>query len=479
MAENLFVAKNLLWNSDGSGPLGSKDDGVTLQRPTNAWIKEFLAMGDITTPSNPPAGIHKLYTKADDLLYILNSSGTEAVVGSSTPAGLDTEVQFNDGGTDFGADSNFTWDNVAKRLRVNSIHALSNIGIRTAVASAALEINATSNNSTSQNVILLDSKAFNSTGTVRGQSDGTLSGGTDLLSLIGSWGGTDVAEIECLSGLDGATNDDGELAFKTKTVGEPLNERMRIDRFGKILVNTLTAQPSRPNDTSLNIRGITASGNQPALHPSIGLFSDVLNQFSQILVDIDANAPNFNIGTIDSRWNGTRVGQFGVLTGDTGGTTKDDAIFRIFLNNNATGFTQVFKINTSKDVEIANNLEVGGEILNSLGTVSNPSYSFLGDENTGMYSQSSGLLDFAVNGTKVFEMQSNRLTVFKPTRYIGGVDIGLGADRPGSIFLNTKVDIGGGAVTLENSGGALLSTTGGAFSFTNREYLYTYRSITI
>jgi hypothetical protein len=37
-----------------------------------------------TTPSNPPAGSNKLYFKSDDKLYKLDSSGTEAEVGSGS-----------------------------------------------------------------------------------------------------------------------------------------------------------------------------------------------------------------------------------------------------------------------------------------------------------------------------------------------------------------------------------------------------------
>lgn len=47
---------------------------------------ETIQMGEIATPSNPAATLHKLYFKSDGSIYTLNSAGTEVNIFSSTPA---------------------------------------------------------------------------------------------------------------------------------------------------------------------------------------------------------------------------------------------------------------------------------------------------------------------------------------------------------------------------------------------------------
>jgi hypothetical protein len=61
---------------------------------------------------------------ADKLVYYKDSTGTVLEIfssggGGGTPAGLNGEVQFNNAGV-FGADSNFVWDNVNKRLGIGA-----------------------------------------------------------------------------------------------------------------------------------------------------------------------------------------------------------------------------------------------------------------------------------------------------------------------------------------------------------------------
>jgi hypothetical protein len=67
------------------GYLGDLDQGLTTSDTPSflgASLTDPLTLDHETTPSNPSAGSVKLYTKNDDKLYLLNSSGTETEIGS-------------------------------------------------------------------------------------------------------------------------------------------------------------------------------------------------------------------------------------------------------------------------------------------------------------------------------------------------------------------------------------------------------------
>jgi hypothetical protein len=51
---------------------------------TDFGVKGALTLTEVATPANPAAGFDKLYFKADDKLYRLNSAGVEAEVGAFT-----------------------------------------------------------------------------------------------------------------------------------------------------------------------------------------------------------------------------------------------------------------------------------------------------------------------------------------------------------------------------------------------------------
>lgn len=54
---------------------------------------------------------------ADGILYYKTASNTLGTILTSTPGGLDTEIQFNDGGS-FGGDSGFTYNKLSQALAV-------------------------------------------------------------------------------------------------------------------------------------------------------------------------------------------------------------------------------------------------------------------------------------------------------------------------------------------------------------------------
>ena len=61
---------------------------------------------------------------ADGILYYKTSSNSLGSILTSTPGGLDTEVQFNDGGS-FGGDSGFTYNKTTETITVTNVEATS------------------------------------------------------------------------------------------------------------------------------------------------------------------------------------------------------------------------------------------------------------------------------------------------------------------------------------------------------------------
>ena len=80
MSNTFYVPKNLYWEVDGTGDIGAS----AASRPNNVYLKGYLDINQITTPSNPASGEFRLYFKSDGNLYSLNSSGVEAQVNAAS-----------------------------------------------------------------------------------------------------------------------------------------------------------------------------------------------------------------------------------------------------------------------------------------------------------------------------------------------------------------------------------------------------------
>jgi hypothetical protein len=124
------------------GEIGlEKDTGqVKIGNGTQDWNTLSYAFGGGSASVVSVNGLSGIVTlDTDNLpegstnLYFTNLRATTALTGANisiftndvgyltdaSPAGADSQVQFNDGGS-FGADSSFTWDNVNKRLGINT-----------------------------------------------------------------------------------------------------------------------------------------------------------------------------------------------------------------------------------------------------------------------------------------------------------------------------------------------------------------------
>lgn len=160
---------------------------------------------DTTPPGAPPVGEVILYAKTDGFLYSKDDAGVETQLGGGggTPAGADTQIQFNNSGS-FGADADFTYDNATGALYVNTTNGTSgsvsvttpgNIAIFAAASSSAGggTVTIQSGNSTSTSA----GGAMNLTGgtggatgiggsvTIRGGAGGSTSGNGGAVNIFG------------------------------------------------------------------------------------------------------------------------------------------------------------------------------------------------------------------------------------------------------------------------------------------------------
>ena len=78
---------------------------------------------------------------ADGILYYKTSSNTLGTILTSTPGGLDTEVQFNDGGS-FGGDSGLTYNKTTDILTITGGVIAAGINVAPTVTSAWNQANA-------------------------------------------------------------------------------------------------------------------------------------------------------------------------------------------------------------------------------------------------------------------------------------------------------------------------------------------------
>jgi hypothetical protein len=101
------AATNIRLNRSGVATLqlllGSDSTTEGSSAATSAWAKLQAKVGDsvvdtslvfqdITTPSNPPSGYHKIYCKSTGTFYTLDSAGVETAIGTGTGGGGTTSI---------------------------------------------------------------------------------------------------------------------------------------------------------------------------------------------------------------------------------------------------------------------------------------------------------------------------------------------------------------------------------------------------
>tara|TARA_B100000131_G_scaffold323119_1_gene379938 strand:+ start:514 stop:2265 length:1752 start_codon:yes stop_codon:yes gene_type:complete len=114
------------------GVTGSIDISYDGEGTEDGWIQFQEMTGD---PSTPAANHGKIYAKDTGgvtIPYFIDASGTVTSLlsggsgGSGSPAGSDTQLQFNDGGS-FGASANLTWDDTELKISGTGTNTLLNL----------------------------------------------------------------------------------------------------------------------------------------------------------------------------------------------------------------------------------------------------------------------------------------------------------------------------------------------------------------
>ena len=110
----------------GSQKLVTSNTGVSV---TGALTASLGLSGSLTRLTDGSsylvAGANVTITSASNGQVTIAAAGGGG--GSGTPAGADTQIQFNDGGSSFGASSNLTWDDTELKISGTSTSALLNL----------------------------------------------------------------------------------------------------------------------------------------------------------------------------------------------------------------------------------------------------------------------------------------------------------------------------------------------------------------
>ena len=106
-----------------SGTRGSADSNGsfgTVAFKGDVVVSGALQLGESIAPGTPASGKGVLYVKASDsLVYFKNDLGSEYNLATTgAPGGSDKQIQFNDGGSAFNGDANFTFDKTIQRVEV-------------------------------------------------------------------------------------------------------------------------------------------------------------------------------------------------------------------------------------------------------------------------------------------------------------------------------------------------------------------------
>ena len=116
------------------------NEHVRIDASQGLHLKDLSAV-----PNTPSSGFGVIYVYGDTP-YFKSDGGTAtsliAAGGGGTPAGSDTEIQFNDGGSNFGASSNLTWDDTELKISGTGTSALLNLQTteNSSTASPVLEL---------------------------------------------------------------------------------------------------------------------------------------------------------------------------------------------------------------------------------------------------------------------------------------------------------------------------------------------------
>jgi|688.fasta_scaffold15466_10 hypothetical protein len=142
------------------------------------------------------------------------------------------------------------------------------------------------------------------------------------------------------------------------------------------------------------------------------------------------------------------------------GSDTTTGIYKPGTNQIAISTNSVLNTNfTATGVDIGTagtnrNLTVNGNIYNSLGTNSSPTYSFIGDTDTGMYSTAGDVINFATNATQRMRIDNTGVSITAPFKPSDLIQYSVSTLLTGNFNTNTlsshfiRVDSGGGNIVM-------------------------------
>jgi hypothetical protein len=137
----------------------------------------------------------------DDLATALAIKTYADSVGGGTPGGSDSHVQYNDGGSTFGGNANFVYDDVNFRVGIGE-------------SSPDVRLHLTRND----NVRMIFERTSGSSG-------------QDLFYIAGTIDDGSAQQVVQIKGKSGSTSDSGQLYFYTTDTGGSWQEGIRINEF--------------------------------------------------------------------------------------------------------------------------------------------------------------------------------------------------------------------------------------------------------
>ncbi len=328
-----------------------------------------------------------------------NGTSTSWATVSATPAGLDTQVQFNNAGA-FGASANMTWNNISRLLNVNG----------------SMNVNKTDNVSGNFEYLLVSGgpTSSNSTGTSIGIKSDMYANGMSMASksvklFDATYASGSSANVGNVTGYYANIWPYGSsiihgVNLDIKSAGTTASVMATGVNVDLDMRNTINNAYGLKSTVQANSSGVVS--NSYGLHTQVINYGTTTNGYGVYIGNInatnkwsifanDSTAPNYfagniGIGTTNPGAKLEVAGQV-KITGGTPGTGK-------VLTSDATGLATWETPSGGGDFMADGSVNMTGSLKLADGTSALPSLTFGSDLDTGFFKYSSNMLGMSLGG---------------------------------------------------------------------------------